>query len=351
MSFYRNTATLEKNDMKTEIIEEAQIERAGEIIKMGGVVAFPTETVYGLGANAFDEKAVAKIFEAKGRPGDNPLIVHICDKEQIKELAEEINENAQKLIDAFMPGPFTVILKKKSGIPEIVTAGLDTVGIRLPVNETAISFIKAAQVPIAAPSANISGRPSPTRAKHVINDMDGRIDAIINGGICDVGVESTIVDASGDIPVLLRPGGVTYDELCAVVPQTVIDENVQKAIAADEKPRCPGMKYTHYSPKAEVVVVEGEKEDVNKKINALLEENRDKVVGVLTMFGSVYDSAVMIEGGKDNREYAKNLFYALRSFDELGAEIVFAEFADTDGYGLAVKNRLYKAAGYNVIRV
>ena len=337
--------------METRLIKPCEVDVAGEIIRSGGVVAFPTETVYGLGANALDEAAVKKIFEAKGRPSDNPLIVHICDKSQICELAQEVSDAAQKLIDAFMPGPFTIILKKKNIVPTAVTAELDSVGIRLPMQKTAVEFIKAAGVPVAAPSANLSGKPSPTKAKHVVADMWGRIDAIIDGEDCTVGVESTIVDATGEVPVLLRPGGITYEELCRVVPQTVVDKNVLKSVAAQEQPKCPGMKYKHYSPKAEVVVVEGESSAVQKKINELLLQNAEKTVGILTMFGSGYDRGIMIGGGENNKEYAKNLFSALRSFDDLGADIVFAEFCDTDGYGLAVKNRLYKAAGYNIIKV
>lgn len=336
--------------MKTEIIEINALKRAGEIIRAGGLVAFPTETVYGLGADALNGAAVKKIFEAKGRPSDNPLIVHIADKNQIPLLAREISAAAKKLIDAFMPGPFTIILKKQGNIPDEVTAGLDTVGIRFPSEKTAAEFIAAAKTPIAAPSANISGRPSPTRAEDVIFDMDGRIDAVINGGACGVGVESTIVDASGPVPVLLRPGGISLEELQSVVPETIADKNIMQTVSENEKPRCPGMKYRHYAPKAHVVVVEGEKEPVQKKIRELLEENKDKITGVLTMYGNVYDSAVMICGGATNTEYAKNLFAALRDFDKLGADIVFAEFNENDGCGAAVKNRLYKAAAHNIIR-
>ena len=337
--------------METCIIEKNNLKKAGEIIRSGGLVAFPTETVYGLGANALDENAVKKIYIAKGRPSDNPLIVHIGDISQINELAEDINENARKFIAAFMPGPFTIILKKKANIPHTVTAGLDSVGIRFPMQDTAVAFIKECGVPIAAPSANISGKPSPTEAKHVISDMTGRIEGIINGESCDFGVESTIVDATSPIPVLLRPGGVTYEELCSVVPETIIDKNVMEAVSENEKPKCPGTKYKHYSPEAEVIVVEGECENVRKKIKELLAKNTHKTAGVLTMFNSAYDSAVVIDGGSDNRSYAKNLFGALRSFDALGVEVVYAEFKSLDGYGLAVKNRLYKAAGYNVIYV
>ncbi|MDD6484184.1 MAG: L-threonylcarbamoyladenylate synthase [Clostridiales bacterium] len=337
--------------MKTQIIEENALEEAGEIIRNGGLAAFPTETVYGLGANAFDEEAVKKIFAAKGRPSDNPLIVHIADKNDIARLAHDISDDARRLIEAFMPGPFTIILKKNDIIPKAVSAGLDTVGIRFPSNKTAQSFIRIAGVPVAAPSANLSGKPSPTSAKHVIADMDGRIDAIINGGECSVGVESTIVDASGDVPVLLRPGGVTIDEIREVVPKTRIDSHVLMSVCEGEQPRCPGMKYKHYAPNAEVIVVEGEKEPVQKRIKELLSENCKKTTGVLTMYGSVYDSAVMIDAGASNKEYALRLFKALREFDELGVEVVFAEFCERDGYGLAVKNRLYKSAGYNIIHV
>ena len=337
--------------METKLIDPEQVAEAGAIIRGGGLVAFPTETVYGLGADAMNSAAVQKIFEAKGRPADNPLIVHISDKNQIPALAREINENARRLIETFMPGPFTIILKKQKNIPDAVTAGLDTVGIRFPAESVAVRFIAAAGTPIAAPSANLSGSPSPTRAADVFSDMNGRIDAVIRGGNCEVGVESTIVDASGEVPVLLRPGGVTIDQIREIVPGAELDKNILKTVGKDEKPRCPGMKYRHYAPKAQVIVVEGEQEAVQKKIRELLEENRDKITGVLTMYGNVYDRPVMICGGSENREYAKNLFSALRDFDKLGVELVFAEFCEKDGYGLAVKNRLYKAAGYQILHV
>lgn len=335
--------------LDAENIDKALINKAGNIIKNSGLAAFPTETVYGLGASALDGGAVKKIYAAKGRPSDNPLIIHVCSREQIFEYTRDVSDTAKKLIDAFMPGPFTVILKKKSVIPDEVTAKMDTVAVRFPENKIACALINAAGVPIAAPSANLSGKPSPTEAKHVIHDMRGRIECIIDGGSCDVGVESTIVDASGEIPVLLRPGGVTYDMLKSVVPETVIDAHVLKSVAADEQPKCPGMKYKHYAPDADVTVVEGEKDAVQKKIRELLYENRNTVTGVLTMYESAYDDAVIISAGKTNREYAKNLFAALRKFDDLGVKVVFAEFCDRDGYGLAVKNRLYKSAGNKVI--
>lgn len=339
--------------MKTKILktDENSIQKAGDILRNGGLVAFPTETVYGLGANALLSDSVAKVYEAKGRPSDNPLIVHISDITDIQSLTYEVSDKAKALIKAFMPGAFTIILKKSELVPHSVTAGMDTVAIRFPLNETAQRLITAAGVPIAAPSANLSGKPSPTRAMHVIDDLSGRIDAIIDGEDCSVGVESTIVDASRDIPVLLRPGGVSYEDIRSVVPETVIDKHVLNSLSADEKPLCPGMKYKHYSPKADVTVIEGNERSVRAKIRELLDENKDKVCGVLTMSDNTYDNALILSGGKSNKEYARLLFSNLREFDRLGAELVFAEFESHDGYGLAIRNRLYKAAGNKVIYV
>lgn len=338
-------------DTKLFHTETNEIEEAGRIISGGGLVAFPTETVYGLGASAYDADAAEKIYAAKGRPSDNPLIVHICKKEQLEEIAEEIPKAARLAIDTFMPGPITIILKKKNVIPDTVTAGLNTVAVRFPANETAQRLIEAAGVPVAAPSANLSGKPSPTKAKHVIDDMSGRIDAIIDGGGCAVGVESTIVDFTGERPVILRPGGVTCEDLREAGIDAEIDKNILSSIKPGEAPKCPGMKYKHYAPNAEVTVVEGGEQAVQKKINELIEENTGKVIGVLTMYGAVYDKAVMLSAGGSNKEYARNLFSALREFDKLGVQIVYAEFCERDGYGLAVKNRLYKAAAQRVIHV
>lgn len=338
-------------DTKLLCTSDSEIEEAGRIIKGGGLVAFPTETVYGLGASAYDVDAAKKIYEAKGRPSDNPLIVHIYDKSQIHDIAQYVPEAAKTAIDAFMPGPLTIILKKQPKIPNEVTAGLDTVAIRCPGNETARKLIKSSGVPIAAPSANLSGKPSPTKAKHVIADMSGRIDAIIDGGDCVVGVESTIVDFTAESPVILRPGGVTYDDFKSIGIAVEIDKNILQSISADEVPKCPGTKYKHYSPDAQVVVVEGEADSVHKKIKELLAKNSGKIAGVLTMDDADYDNAVILSAGATNKEYAKNLFWALREFDELGVEIIFAEFCEKDGFGLAVKNRLYKAAAQRVIHV
>lgn len=339
--------------METRLLgtDSSSIKEAGKILARGGLVAFPTETVYGLGANALNEASVKNIYAAKGRPSDNPLIVHIAGPADIEKFTTAVSDTARALISAFMPGPFTIILKKTDVIPAAVTAGMSTVAVRCPINETAHRLIRAAGVPIAAPSANLSGKPSPTRAQHVIDDMTGRIDAIINGGDCEVGVESTIVDASGDIPVLLRPGGITFEELLAVAPETQIDKHILESIGEGEQPLCPGMKYKHYAPDAEVTVIEGDLNAVKAKIDELLKQNSDKVCGVLTMSDNAYDSAVILCGGMNNRDYARNLFSSLREFDRLGAEIVFAEFENRDGYGLAVRNRLYKSAAQRVIYV
>lgn len=334
-----------------ENIDMDAMRHAGEIISGGGLVAFPTETVYGLGASAVDSGAAEKIYTAKGRPSDNPLIVHVCSFEQIEELAENIPAYAKKLMQSFMPGPLTLILKKKSCIPDEVTANMDTVGIRFPSNPIAAALIKCSGVPIAAPSANISGKPSPTTARDVMEDMNGKIECIIDGGSCSVGVESTILDASGERPVLLRPGGITVDMIKEICPELKIDSHVLKSVAPDEQPKCPGMKYKHYAPDAEVTVIEGEMENVRAKINELLKENKGIVTGVLTMYDSAYDEAVIINAGRQNSEYARNLFSDLREFDRLGVELVFAEFCENDGVGLAVKNRLYKSAGGRVIHV
>lgn len=339
--------------METKLFHTSddEIKEAGKIIQGGGLVAFPTETVYGLGASAFDKKAAEKIYAAKGRPSDNPLIVHVCNKEQIEEIASEITRDAKIIIEKFMPGPVTVILKKKDIIPDTVTANLPSVAVRFPSHETAVRLIEAAGVPVAAPSANLSGKPSPTMAKHVIKDMSGIIDAIIDGGSCDVGVESTIVDCTGDETVILRPGGITKEDLQSVGVMAKIDKNILQSVSANEAPKCPGMKYKHYAPNARVTVVEGESEKVREKIKELLEMSQGKIAGVLTMSGADYDNAVILKAGESNKEYAKNLFAALREFDELGVEVVFAEFCEKDGYALAVRNRLYKAAAQRVIHV
>lgn len=340
--------------MNTKILETEKIgvrafEEAGKIIRAGGLVAFPTETVYGLGADALNDEAVKKIFLAKKRPADNPLIVHFCEIEAVGEVCV-VTEAARRLLEKFAPGPITLVLKKKDCIGKYVTAELPTVAVRIPEEKVARDFIRAAQRPIAAPSANLSGKPSPTCFRDVYEDMYGRIDAIIKGGDSSVGVESTVVDMTGENPVILRPGGVTLAEIRTIFPGTLLDRHVTESVGENERPKCPGMKYKHYAPDAEVFVVEGTPERVRERIRELILKNRNKKVGVLS-YGGSYCADAVISVGKNNKEYAKNLFQALREFDRRGAEIVFAEFVDDDGYGLAVKNRLYKSAANRVIHV
>ena len=342
--------------METLVIKEAdkaQLEKAGEIIRNGGVVAFPTETVYGLGASAYDDDAVKKIYEAKGRPSDNPLIVHIADSSEVCKVAREIPDNAKKLLDVFTPGPITLILKKNSDIGNTVTAGLDTVGVRIPEHPVAREFLRACGVPVAAPSANLSGKPSPTRAEHVIKDMTGRVDAIICGGASDVGVESTIVDMTSETPTILRPGGITKAQLLEVLGEVKIDRHILEAVMANEQPKCPGMKYKHYSPDCDVVVVEGENSKTAEKIAELVakEKAKGRLVGVLAYSAGKFGEDFLAISKNDNKGLANVLFEALRSFDDKGADVAFVQFADDEDFGLAVKNRLYKAAGNNVIYV
>lgn len=312
--------------------------RASDILRSGGLVAIPTETVYGLGANAFDKDAVLSIFAAKGRPADNPLIVHISDVAQLDDIVTEVNDNAKKLMDKFWPGPLTIVMKKSDKIPLEVSAGLDTVAVRMPSHPVAKALLDSCKLPIAAPSANTSGKPSPTTAKHVFDDMDGRINAIIDGGSCDVGLESTVIDVTDDIPRLLRPGGVTYEQLCEVLGEVI--KNYE--FGEGETPRSPGVKYKHYAPKAKVVVIKG---NFQKYVENAA--NKYKKVGVLCHEEYLFPSNCTVKYmGLTPEEYANSLFLHLRAFDDEGVDIIFAEDIDDKGINLAVSNRLYKAAGY-----
>ena len=332
--------------METKILTTSKqdIALAGEILKSGGLVAFPTETVYGLGANALDDEAVKSIYKAKGRPSDNPLIVHVAKKEDIAPLVEEIPEKAQKLIDVFFPAPLTIILKKSALIGETVSGGLDTVAFRMPKNETARAVIEAAGVPIAAPSANTSGLPSPTKASHVIADMSGKIEAIVDGGDCEFGVESTVITLAEETPVILRPGAITKEMIENVIGETQLAKAVLSEMGKDEKAASPGMKYKHYSPKAKIIIVDADKAEyehfVNSKENAFalcFEEDEIKIPKVI--FGK--------EG--DDLSQAKLLFDKLRELDELGAKKVYARIPNKNGIGTAVFNRLIRAAAFNII--
>ena len=333
---------------KTLLITPEEISKAASIIRSGGIVAFPTETVYGLGANALDERAVAKIFRAKGRPADNPLIVHISSREMLNMVARDIPELAFKLIDAFWPGALTIILKRKDVVPDITTGGLDTVAVRMPDNEIALSLINGAGVPIAAPSANISGRPSPTKAQHVIKDMDGRIDAVIMGDETRLGVESTVLDLTVTPPALLRPGGLGLEEIIGTIGEVNVKE---------ESVRSPGMRYTHYSPKAKFILVEGERKSVLIEVRRLINETRKQggKAGVLVSRESALDiecDAKYILGSvNDLKEVANRLFSGLRFLDEAGVDVGIAEGVFPEvREGRAIMNRLRKAAKERVIK-
>ncbi len=337
-------------------IDEEEIRRGGEILKRGGLVAFPTETVYGLGGNALDAEASAKIYAAKGRPSDNPLIVHIADWEAIVPLVTEIPPAAKQLADAFWPGPLTMILKKSDLVPEETTGGLQTVAIRMPGDEVARALIRAGGGYVAAPSANTSGRPSPTKASHVEEDLGGVIDMIIDGGEVAIGLESTIVDLTGEVPVILRPGYVNQEMLDAVLGHVEIDRGL---IAEDSNvhPKAPGMKYRHYAPKAELIIVEGSGERVRAKINALVQEQMaaGKKAGVIgTEESLLYYKAGDVRSigtRKDERTIAQHLFSILREFDDSDISVIYSEAFDTPKMGQAIMNRLLKAAGHQVIQV
>jgi len=335
-------------------IDSNKLMEAAEIIKTGGTVAFPTETVYGLGANALDEQALKKIFKAKGRPSDNPLIVHIANIEEIHHLVKEVPQKARLLMERFWPGPLTMVFKKSEMVPSIITAGLDTVAIRMPSHSIAQALIQLAGVPVAAPSANLSGKPSPTQARHVIEDLKGKVDCIISGGSCSVGVESTVLDVTEEIPMILRPGGVTLEHLQEVLGQVSTD----RAIEGDDEmiPKSPGMKYTHYSPKAKVIMIIGDVSDIVETIHQMKLENEIKgfKIGIMATDETKdhYGNAVVLSMGSRNRveSIAENIFSVLRMFDEKGVDLILAEGIESKLIGHAVMNRLMKAAGYHVIK-
>lgn len=333
-------------------------EQAGKILRDGGLVAFPTETVYGLGADALDEKASAKIYAAKGRPSDNPLIVHIADVNALYDLASEVPEKALVLAEKFWPGPLTMILKKQDKVPDSITGGLGTVAIRMPSHPVAAELIRRSGVYIAAPSANTSGRPSPTTAQHVYEDLNGRIDMIIDSGKVDIGLESTIVDLTGEVPTILRPGYITRAMLEEVVGPVTID----KAILAEHedpnlRPKAPGMKYKHYAPKGDLVIVEGKKQAVAEMINYLTKMDAESGLKTAVIASdenlSLYDADCRINiGSREHEEsIAANLYEVLREMDELGVQKMYSESFAGGSLGAAIMNRLLKAAGHHVIRV
>jgi L-threonylcarbamoyladenylate synthase len=338
-------------------IDADAIKEAGEVIKKGGLVTFPTETVYGLGANALDKEAVKKIFIAKGRPQDNPLIVHVADFEGIKPLVTDIPEIAEKLMKKFWPGPMTIILNKSDLIPEVTSAGLKTIGIRMPSNIICRELIRASGLPIAAPSANISGRPSPTDVERCIEDLNGRVDYILGGGKCDVGVESTIIDCTENPPCVLRPGGITLEMLHEIDKNIYIDPVVLKKPEGDFRPKAPGMKYRHYAPKAEVKIIQGDMKKTIEKINEMVQNyiGENKIVGIMATDETIHEyNCEIIESlgsRKDMKEVARNLFETLRSLDDMHVDVILSEAFEENGVGVAVMNRLKKSAGFNIIRV
>lgn len=341
--------------METRILgtDEKDIQEAARILREGGLVAFPTETVYGLGADAMNDEAVGKVYAAKGRPSDNPMIVHIASPAELLALTDSVTEDMENLARAFWPGPLTMVVAAKPAVSRITTGGLDTVAVRMPDNEITLRLIREAGMPLAGPSANLSGHPSPTSAAHVYDDLQGRIDAVIQGESCRVGIESTVVDMTAAEPVILRPGVITASELGAVLHKAVtIDPAVlQKPTihsdgslletGDDFKPKSPGMKYKHYAPKAEMIIFTGEPEKVRLAIAA---EKLERVefgqkVGVL-----IYDS--------DKPEEAAHEFFSqLRAFDKSGVDVILAAALKEDGVGLAVMNRMFKSAGYNIREV
>lgn len=332
--------------METKLFgtSEYDIAEAGKMIAEGKLVAFPTETVYGLGANALNEEAVRNIYLAKGRPSDNPLIVHIAEKEDIVPLVKEVTPKAKALIDAFFPAPLTIILNKSDKVGKVVSGGLDTVAVRMPKNEIARKLIKASGCPIAAPSANTSGLPSPTRVKYVIDDMMGKIDGIIDGGDCEFGVESTVITLATDVPTLLRPGAITKEMIEAVIGEITVAPAVLEGMKNDEVAASPGMKYKHYAPKAKVVIVNADKKKYEEFVNAqkgafALCFDDDEVTIPKVTFGRE----------NDDLSQAKELFDALRELDEMGAKKVYARIPHKDGVGMAVYNRLIRAAAFDII--
>ncbi|MGP1909543.1 L-threonylcarbamoyladenylate synthase [Metabacillus sp. JX24] len=326
-----------------------QIAQAAAKLRENEVVAFPTETVYGLGANAKSDEAVGKIYEAKGRPSDNPLIVHIASIEQLHEIASHVPAYVDKLIHALWPGPITFVLPKRAGLSDRVTAGLDTVAVRMPDHPLALALIKEANLPVAAPSANLSGKPSPTRASHVFDDLNGRIAGIVDGGSTGVGVESTVLDCTQQIPVILRPGGVTKEQLETLIGEVTVD---QALVDENQAPKSPGMKYTHYAPSAPMTIVEGTPSFLQKIISEA--KSAGKKVGVLSAKETAgsYEADVVLSCGsrEDMQTVAAELYDVLREFNETDVDCIFSESFSSAGVGQAVMNRLMKAAGHRLIK-
>lgn len=346
--------------MKTKIIkinpekpETSKIRIVAETLRKGGLVAFPTETVYGLGADALNPEAIKKIFEVKGRPKDNPLIVHIANKKEVYKLTKEIPKEAKRLIDKFWPGPLTIIMKKSDIVSGIVTAGLDSVAIRMPDNKIALTLIKKTKDPIVAPSANLSGKPSPTIARDVIQDLYGKIDVIIDGGETDIGVESTVLDLTTNPPTLLRPGGIILEELKKILGKINVSPVARGKRAKELTTKSPGMKYNHYSPNAHIILVEGKYQGVKRKVQERVDEykkERKKVAIMTTNKNHTYETDIVKFMGSNLNTMAKNLFKSFREFDRKEVDIIVVEGVEDKDLGLAIMNRLRKAS-YKIIYV
>ncbi|SFC95214.1 L-threonylcarbamoyladenylate synthase [Butyrivibrio sp. YAB3001] len=342
---------IDENDI--DETAQAGLEEAGRIIKEGGLVAFPTETVYGLGGDALNPESSKKIYAAKGRPSDNPLIVHVANMEDLADIVKEVPESAKKLAKAFWPGPLTMIMNKNEKVPYETTGGLDTVAIRMPNNKIALELIRQSGGYIAAPSANTSGRPSPTIARYCEEDLSGKIEMIIDGGQVGIGLESTIVDLTSDVPMILRPGYITASMLKDVLGEISIDRTIIDGSSA-EKPKAPGMKYRHYAPKGQLMIVQGQQDNVVDYINkstkeAMAEGKRVGIIGTdATMKLYSADVVKSVGNREDERTIAHELFKVLREFDDENIDVMFSESFDDSGIGQAIMNRLLKAAGHNV---
>ena len=350
--------------MKTEVIKIdpehmnlEEIQRAGKLLAKGELVAFPTETVYGLGGDALNPEAAGKIYAAKGRPSANPLIVHIADVSDLRRIVTEVPPQAEKLAEAFWPGPLTMIFWKNDQVPSATTGGMDTVAVRMPNHPVALELIRQSGCLIAAPSANTSGRPSPTEAAHVAEDMDGRIPMILDGGSVDIGIESTIIDLTESVPMVLRPGYITPEMLSEVLGESVILDPGIVAEDDTKKPKAPGMKYKHYAPKADMIIVDGSSEQVIKKINELAAEagKQGKKTAVIATEETKdqYQADVVLSMGsrEDEDSIARHLYHILRECDELSVGSIYSECFSTPRIGQAIMNRLLKAAGHQVIQV
>lgn len=341
--------------MKTEYVKinnenyRSALVKSAKVLKEGGLVAFPTETVYGLGADAFNPEAVKSIFSAKGRPADNPLILHISDLKLLEKIVADVPETAKKLMERFWPGPLTIIMNKKEGVIDEVTAGLDTVAVRMPSNKIAFDLISECQIPVAAPSANKSTRPSPTRAEDVAEDLDGEIDIILDGGPTVFGLESTVIDVTCEPPAILRPGYITVDDFLSVIDDVVLDKSIKSPKA---KPKSPGQKYKHYAPKAEVFVFVGSENEVAEKMNEFLKTHSTKIGCIVTSgVASLVNCDIkrIISEKNDFLTYAKSIFSTFRDMDHESCDYILVEGVSEDGYGEAIMNRLNKSSSGKII--